>query len=62
MKNKTVIVVAHKLSTLKELDRILVFRAGKIIEDGSHKELLKAKDSHYKKMWEAQTIDLSEIE
>ena len=62
MENKTDIVVAHKLSTLKELDRILVFRAGKIIEDGSHKELLKAKDSHYKKMWEAQTIDLSEIE
>nr|WP_279387394.1 ATP-binding cassette domain-containing protein [Legionella pneumophila] len=53
MESKTTIVIAHRLSTLLHMDRILVFEAGKIIEDGSHEELL-AKDGLYKSMWDAQ--------
>ena len=53
MKGKTTIVVAHRLSTLLHMDRILVFNHGKIVEDGSHKELLKRKGI-YKKLWNAQ--------
>lgn len=53
MKEKTVLVVAHRLSTLQTMDRILVFEKGKIVEDGSHLELL-AKNGTYKKLWDAQ--------
>jgi len=53
MKNRTTIVIAHRLSTLSEMDRILVFDDGKIIEDGTHQSLLKT-DGHYAKMWHMQ--------
>ncbi len=53
MQGKTTLVIAHRLSTLKKMDRILVFRNGHIIEDGTHKELLK-KGKAYKKLWDAQ--------
>ncbi|HSX19538.1 MAG TPA: ABC transporter ATP-binding protein [Gammaproteobacteria bacterium] len=53
MQDKTTIVVAHRLSTLLHLDRILVFDKGKIVEDGSHRELL-VKNGLYKKLWDAQ--------
>lgn len=53
MKNRTTIVVAHRLSTLAKMDRILVFDQGKIIEEGSHDELLKKK-GHYAHMWRMQ--------
>ncbi len=53
MQNKTTIVVAHRLSTLLHMDRILVFDKGKIVEDGTHVELLKLR-SMYKKLWDAQ--------
>lgn len=56
IQNKTTIIIAHRLSTLLKMDRILVFDKGKIIEDGSHKELLKAKKL-YSKLWHAQTGD-----
>jgi len=49
----TTIVIAHRLSTLAEMDRILVFDKGHIIEDGSHNQLLKTK-GHYAKMWHMQ--------
>ena len=54
MAERTTIVIAHRLATLLELDRILVFNDGKIIEDGSHKDLLAAK-GHYAKMWLMQS-------
>ena len=53
MKGKTVLVVAHRLSTLEMMDRILVFSHGKIIEDGTHDELL-ALNGTYKRLWSAQ--------
>lgn len=53
MQGKTVIIIAHRLSTLLEMDRILVFDQGKIVEDGTHLELL-AKNGRYKTLWGAQ--------
>jgi ATP-binding cassette subfamily B protein len=53
MQGRTTIVIAHRLSTLSEMDRILVFEQGRIIEDGSHKELLQ-KESYYSRMWAMQ--------
>lgn len=53
MQNKTTIVIAHRLSTLLHMDRILVFDKGKIVEDGTHLELL-AKDGLYRALWKAQ--------
>jgi len=53
MRHKTVIVIAHRLSTLSHLDRIVVFHHGQIIEDGSHGDLIRA-DGHYARMWAMQ--------
>jgi len=53
MEGKTVLAVAHRLSTLRKMDRILVFENGKITEDGSHDELTK-NGGMYAKLWEHQ--------
>jgi ATP-binding cassette subfamily B protein len=53
MRDKTVMVIAHRLSTLSHLDRILVFQEGTIVEDGSHSELLR-REGHYARMWSMQ--------
>ncbi len=51
--DKTTIVIAHRLSTLLHMDRILVFDNGKIVEDGTHQELL-VRGGIYKTLWETQ--------
>ena len=48
MQNKTVIAIAHRLSTLREMDRILVFERGRIVEQGTHLSLLRKKGRYYK--------------
>ena len=53
MQGRTTIVIAHRLSTLSEMDRILVFDKGQIVEDGSHEDLLKA-HGHFSRMWAMQ--------
>lgn len=52
-RGRTTIVVAHRLSTIKNADRIAVVAGGKIVEEGSHKELL-AKNGEYAKLYELQ--------
>jgi len=52
-KSKTVIAVAHRLSTLKHMDRIIVLDKGSIVEDGTHEELLKS-EGYYQRMWNMQ--------
>lgn len=54
MEGKTVIVIAHRLSTIQKMDRIMVIDNGKIIEEGSHAELLQNENSLYKKLWTLQ--------
>lgn len=54
---KTMIVIAHRLSTVANADTILVMKEGQIIEQGNHKELL-SKDSVYKSMWEKQSLTI----
>lgn len=54
MRGRTSIVVAHRLSTIAGLDKIVVLNNGKIIEQGSHKELLE-RDGEYKKLWSRQS-------
>jgi ATP-binding cassette subfamily B protein len=53
MQGKTTIIIAHRLSTLLHVDRILVFDKGEIIEDGSHDQLIKKK-GHYALLWSMQ--------
>ena len=55
MENKTVIAIAHRLSTLRQMDRILVMEHGKIIEDGTHEELIAKPNGHYAKLWTMQS-------
>jgi ATP-binding cassette subfamily B protein len=54
--NRTSFVVAHRLSTIREADRILVIDKGKVIEQGSHEELMKLK-GHYHNLYTSQFID-----
>lgn len=54
VKNKTTIVIAHRLSTVMSADRILVLQDGKIVEDGRHSDLINKKGSMYGKMWDLQ--------
>jgi ATP-binding cassette subfamily B protein len=53
MNKRTTLVIAHRLSTLAGMDRILVFDQGHIAEEGSHEELL-ALEGHYANMWQMQ--------
>ena len=53
IKGRTVIMVAHRLSTIKDCDLIYVFNKGKLVEQGNHLELL-AKNGFYKSLWSAQ--------
>ncbi len=54
MEGKTVIAIAHRLSTIARMDRLIVLDAGRIIEQGSHEELLRL-NGHYAKLWRHQS-------
>ncbi len=57
MKDKTVVVVAHRLSTIQRADRIAVLEQGRLVELGSHAELL-ARGGVYTRLWTLQKLDL----
>ena len=54
MAGKTVIAIAHRLSTIAALDRLVVMDQGRIVEQGSHQELL-AKGGVYARLWQRQS-------
>lgn len=61
MKNKTSILIAHRVSTIKNADRILVMEDGKIIEQGSHEELIALRGSYFE-LFEKQLLEEESIE
>jgi ATP-binding cassette, subfamily B, multidrug efflux pump len=54
MEGKTVIAIAHRLSTIARMDRLVVLDAGRIVEEGTHEELLRLK-GHYQNLWRHQS-------
>jgi ATP-binding cassette, subfamily B, multidrug efflux pump len=56
MARRTGIIIAHRLSTIQHVDRILVMHRGRLVEQGSHAELLRL-DGIYRRLWELQAID-----
>ncbi|HET8698170.1 MAG TPA: ABC transporter ATP-binding protein [Gammaproteobacteria bacterium] len=54
MEGKTVIAIAHRLSTIARMDRLVVLEAGRIVEQGTHAELLRL-GGHYEKLWRYQS-------
>ena len=56
-KGRTSIIIAHRLATIKKADKIIVMDAGKIVEIGTHKELLSKENGYYKNLYEVQFLD-----
>ena len=54
MEGRTTLVIAHRLSTVRQVDRILVFEKGRIVEEGSHDALLTIEDGRYRRLYETQ--------
>ncbi len=55
---RTAIVIAHRLSTVRMLDRILVFEHGRVVEEGNHEDLVRRTDGVYKRLFERQALGL----
>ncbi|HEY2023375.1 ABC transporter ATP-binding protein [Paraburkholderia sp.] len=58
MQGRTTLVVAHRLSTVRALDRLLVLDKGKVIEEGSHDALIKRENGLYRRLFERQALEL----
>ena len=57
---RTTVVIAHRLSTVRALDRILVFDAGRIVEEGTHRELIGASGGIYRSLFDHQVTGLAD--
>ena len=55
-KGRTSIVIAHRLATIQQADKIIVMDAGEIVEQGTHEELLKVTDGYYRNLYEVQFL------
>lgn len=53
-KGRTSIIIAHRLATIQKADKIIVLDKGKIVEEGTHKELLQIKNGYYRNLYEVQ--------
>jgi ATP-binding cassette subfamily B protein len=61
MKDRTSIVIAHRLSTVRSLDRILVFDRGEIVEQGTHAALTARRDGIYRSLFERQVTEFAQV-
>ena len=59
MVGRTTLVIAHRLSTVRSLDRLLVFDKGRIVEEGSHMSLIGLKGGIYRRLFERQALELT---
>lgn len=60
MKGRTTFFIAHRLSTAQSMDRILVIASGRIVEQGTHAELINQPDGHYRHLFSVQAAGLSD--
>jgi ATP-binding cassette subfamily B protein len=59
MEGRTAIIIAHRLSTVRSLDRLLVFDRGRIVEEGTHETLVRREDGIYRRLFERQALELA---
>jgi ATP-binding cassette subfamily B protein len=59
MEGRTTLVIAHRLSTVRALDRLLVFDKGRIVEEGDHAQLIGLKGGIYRRLFERQALELT---
>jgi ATP-binding cassette subfamily B protein len=59
MVGRTTLVIAHRLSTVRALDRLLVFDRGRVVEEGSHDELIRLRGGIYRRLFERQALELT---
>ena len=59
MEGRTTLVVAHRLSTVRALDRLLVFDKGRIVEEGTHEQLIRLNGGIYRRLFERQALELT---
>ena len=59
MQGRTTLVIAHRLSTVRALDRLLVFDKGRIVEEGDHQALIRLNGGIYRRLFERQALELT---
>jgi ABC-type multidrug transport system, ATPase and permease components len=59
MEGRTTLVIAHRLSTVRALDRLLVFDKGRIVEEGDHQALIRLQGGIYRRLFERQALELT---